>query len=315
MRKSEVDYWVLQVADRVKAGQQVEDARVETKLDWPSPDHTTARQLAGLANAARGEPVLVLIGVDPRNQTIESADCKELANWWPAVSKWFNGVAPDLEHDLVVPYGDKALVALVLDTRRAPFVVTVPSGGPIDRDVPWREGTRTRSATREDLLRLLIPVSRAPNVERIWWQMERRAGYMNATVRALSVPHLDLEVGIYVTPRSADIVVFPDHRSRGAIRWPGGEALLTYFDFEVGERSQSMRNSGSDLTVTAPGFVVLRASAPFEGELAETMKLEFEVTLTTTEEQEIKIAGALVPRSRRPGLGSAKDEITWGAPL
>ena len=66
MRPAELEFWILGVADTVALGQQVEDARVECKRDWPDPGYRTARRLAGHLNAASGESVLWVIGVDER---------------------------------------------------------------------------------------------------------------------------------------------------------------------------------------------------------------------------------------------------------
>src|SRR5579863_9772535 len=140
MRSSDVEHWVLQLADRVREGKPVEDSRVELKSAWPEPDHKAARQLAGLANAARNEPILVVIGLDPDARVVKSADERELANWWPQIQKRFSGPAPELAHTLAVSSGDAVLMALLFETTRAPFVTNVPTGGPYDRDVPWREG-------------------------------------------------------------------------------------------------------------------------------------------------------------------------------
>jgi hypothetical protein len=43
-------------------------------------------------------------------------------------------------------------VALLFDTSKVPYVVKVPNSDRLE--VPWREGTRTRSATRFELLRI-----------------------------------------------------------------------------------------------------------------------------------------------------------------
>lgn len=48
---------------------------------------------------------------------------------------------------------DKTIVALLFETTSAPFVIKVPNSDRLE--IPWREGTRTRSATRAEVLRML----------------------------------------------------------------------------------------------------------------------------------------------------------------
>ena len=64
MNPARLEAWALQVVDRIKAHQPNEDSRVECKRVWIAEHWEVARQLAGHANAARGEVLLWLIGVD-----------------------------------------------------------------------------------------------------------------------------------------------------------------------------------------------------------------------------------------------------------
>lgn len=53
----------------------------------------------------------------------------------------------------------RSILAMLFDSERAPFVVTNGKGGVPERSVPWREGTRIRSASRGELVRLLSPLT------------------------------------------------------------------------------------------------------------------------------------------------------------
>lgn len=162
MKNSEIEGWALRVIQSVESRQSSEDSKVELKASWPSEPAKTARQIAGHANAARGERILWLIGVD-EEQGVTGANYEELANWLPAVNKQFNGIPPRC-YDLNVPTNyDLIVVALVFETDRAPFVVKNPAfgvqkGEPVEFEVAWREGRRTRSATRADLMLMLSDV-------------------------------------------------------------------------------------------------------------------------------------------------------------
>jgi len=89
MKPTEIEGWALSVINRALAGQPVEDARVELKSKWPDNAHGAARRIAGHANAAHGEPILWLIGIDEKNRQVVGADYVELASWWSQVQSLF----------------------------------------------------------------------------------------------------------------------------------------------------------------------------------------------------------------------------------
>jgi hypothetical protein len=168
MRPIEIESWSLRVIERVRNCQPVEDSRVELKADWPRDASKAARRLAGHANAARGEPILWLIGVDEVDG-VQGASHAEPSRWWSSVKAIFDGIAPALSHLNVCPDG-KTVVALCVDTSRAPYVVKNPAfghtkGEGVALEVPWREGTSVRSATRSDLILLLSPLVEKPKLE------------------------------------------------------------------------------------------------------------------------------------------------------
>ena len=151
MNAAEVKRWALEVIDRVKSQKPVEDTRVECKASWVEP-YSIARQFAGHANAAKGESILWLMGIDEKQGIVTGVDRNDLANWYPQLVKNFDGVAPSLLADLNLDVDSKTVVALMFDTSNAPFVIKVPN---TDRlEIPWRQGTRTRSANRSEVLRI-----------------------------------------------------------------------------------------------------------------------------------------------------------------
>jgi hypothetical protein len=207
MKVHELEALTLQVLDRVTNGQPIEDRRVELKGEWIDDHGKAARQIAGLANASQGDDVLWLIGVDPRlANPIRGADHMELANWWPKVSSFFNELAPSLQ-DVNVPHQQKTVVALLFETDRRPF--TVKHVGTDRLEVPWRDGTRTRSARRSDLLRLLAPLVERPVVEPRWGQL---------SIMALTAPNetpkwqWSLIGRFYVETLPDTTIVMPDYR-------------------------------------------------------------------------------------------------------
>jgi hypothetical protein len=160
----EIEAWVLRLVETVRAGNKVEDTRAELKGDWLEPAKA-ARQIAGLANAARGESVLWVIGLDEERGVLPRS-AHDLADWWAQVRRRFDeDLAPEMK-DVCVPTGDNTnVMALLFETDRAPYVVKNSEGGQVEREVPWRDGTATHSARRSNLVQILAPVVHAPRIE------------------------------------------------------------------------------------------------------------------------------------------------------
>jgi hypothetical protein len=145
-----------------------------------------------------------LIGVDQKSGVVGVLHA-ELSNWWSAVQAQFNELAPGMK-DLVITADSRTVVALLFATDRAPFVVNA-TGGILE--VPWREGTRTNSAKRSDLLRLLVPTVRVPTFEILsgYFNVKReRIGSGESLVAKISMK-------IYVVPVDHRRVVFPVHHA------------------------------------------------------------------------------------------------------
>ncbi|ATB33833.1 hypothetical protein MEBOL_007331 [Melittangium boletus DSM 14713] len=175
MRPAEIELWARSIIERVQKKQPVEDARVELKSEWLDKFHQIARRVAGHANAARGEPILWLIGLK-EGVGVVGVDLVEFASWWRQVSTHFDPPAPT-PYELGIPVADegKTVVAILFETERAPFVVQNPhfnqSRGEIRCEVPWREGTSVRTATRADLLKILVPQQKLPRLEVLWGEL------------------------------------------------------------------------------------------------------------------------------------------------
>jgi hypothetical protein len=161
---------VLDILDRVLVKQPVEGQHVELKTTWIDATKA-ARQIAGFCNALRGDRGLWIVGVDEERSAVLGATNREFSDWWSEVKSKFDGERPSVT-TLPVPYDNKMVVALWFDSSRAPFVVRnpehgKPNGNNIAFEVPWREANATRSATREDLIRILVPAVKKPELELI----------------------------------------------------------------------------------------------------------------------------------------------------
>jgi hypothetical protein len=209
MKQIEIESWALGVLERAEKKQSIEDSRVELKTVWPEPAKT-ARQLAGHANAARGEPILWLIGVDEKQTKIVGANPQELSIWLSQLKTWFDGLAPELEH-VNVPHNGVTVSALCFDTSRFPYVVKNPafgktSGEAIQFEVPWREGNSTRSATRSNLVSMLSGLPLLPKVE-------IRSGEIAFVPKSAQHPsYWKFALAVYMVPLSQGSLTFPFHK-------------------------------------------------------------------------------------------------------
>jgi hypothetical protein len=92
------------------------------------------------------------------------------------------------------------------ETDRAPYLVKnpvfgKPGGGSVSWEVPWREGTSTRSARRAELLSILASSSRLPLVEILG-----ASARLDMTTRSLVA-----DTDLYVVPFDRERLVFPQH--------------------------------------------------------------------------------------------------------
>jgi hypothetical protein len=135
VRLNQIEAWALEALEAARRG-TLEDDRVELKSTWPDA-RRTARRLAGQGNAARGEPVIWLVGVAD-DGLIVGAPPEEVSNWWAQVIACFaDDVYPTMQHVAIHEEG-ATVVALVFETDRAPYVITVGEDARAELEVPWR---------------------------------------------------------------------------------------------------------------------------------------------------------------------------------
>jgi len=207
MRPIQIEAWATEIINRVNSKNPIEDIRVELKSEWPDPQKA-ARRIAGHANAARGEPILWLIGVD-EDKGVKGATHEELANWFISIQEEFDGVVPSMI-DINIPIDGKTIVALYFETDRAPYVIKNPlygteKGGPISHETPWREGTSIRSARRSDLIKMLIPIMYLPEIEVLDGDLTLLADQQGNW-------YWNIRLDTYVTPQVGYPCVLPFHQ-------------------------------------------------------------------------------------------------------
>jgi hypothetical protein len=215
-----LETWVRSIVEAVTAGRFSEDSLVELKAQWPQPSKM-ASKLAGHANAARGDSILWLIGLDEKHGVV-GAPSERLEDWYPQVQSEFDaGLAPTLEKDLNVQTDEGQLVALVFRTDRVPYLVKNADarGGEPAYWVPWREGRRTRAARHSDLIKVLLPVVRGPLLEAVG------ASMASLGVPPGAQPRVQVNATLFVYKRSAATLVFPTHRASATIDFGGGRVF------------------------------------------------------------------------------------------
>lgn len=262
MKQTEIEAWVLQIVDQVKKQQPNEDSRVELKATWPNDSHSAARRIAAHANASRGEDILWIIGLD-ESKGIVGADKNELANWLPQVRSNFDETYPDVI-DLNVSVEGKTLVALLFSTDRIPFVVknkvyNQRDGGPVKWEVPWRENCSTRSATRADLIRILVPISHLPKVEFL---------YADIKVLHRSDYEFRITVYLYIYPYQFQKLAIPCHRCElkgkiGDIKFSEAEKIILkpLKDTRGGMSEPLIKCTKTEAIINGPGLLHLYADS------------------------------------------------------
>lgn len=152
MTPAEIEAWARSVIAVVESRSRVEDDKVELKADWPNDALRAARQLAGCANAAHGSPILWLVGVK-EFVGVQPVTPRDLAKWWPEIASKFDGPSPSMKSH-IFGHGGLTVTALLFETKGFPYVVQYPANDRVTRELPWREGAATRSATRAELVRM-----------------------------------------------------------------------------------------------------------------------------------------------------------------
>ena len=207
MINHEIENWALKIIDCIQKGVSFEDNRVELKSVWPIDDKKTARQLAAHANSAQGEPILWLIGIDEVKGVV-GAKSIEISNWFNAIKSNFNeNVFPNLTI-LNILHDNKSIYILYFTTDRPPYVVKNPDGGRISLEVPWREGNSTRTAFRNELLKILSPLHKNPIIE----ILDGRLRFHPIIDKMEEKYSWDLILKLYVVSEYPDKLIIPFHK-------------------------------------------------------------------------------------------------------
>lgn len=294
MRRAEVEALTLQVADDLQAGHPIEDDRIELKASWSADPRRTARQLVGACNAARGAEVVWIFGLQESPPKVTGCNATEVSTWWAQVRSHIAGESPTFDHYTIAVDG-LSVVALVFDTEGVPFLF----GATADHhEVAWREGTATRSATRSDLVRMLVPRAGLPTIEVLDGMVESRPDGSGTFVRA--------EIECFLVHDFGQPLSFPHRLTSLTVFWPGlDEPILLEVEpavagqgyLEVVDRQVIARGPGHLFLI---GYASRGLAIPPE----ESLRLAFRLGLAGTDR-------ALVGRSTTAPARSDGKKFVW----
>jgi len=314
MRLIEIEAWALRILESVRAGHPIEDARVELKSEWPTDHMRAARQLAGHANAARGEPILWLFGINEGELSVPGVSAEERSNWWAQVSARFGDDVYPVPQDLAIPTDGVAVVAIVFETDRAPYVVKVAEGGSIQFEVPWREATGVRTAKRSQLILMLAEAIALPGLEVFWAEV-------SAVVRegALDLLELDATAACYFDSDPKARIVFPFHRCRATLSsTPSSWANLEPPQFRMTAGTDPATNvvaTDADLSLMGPARVAVQSwgQVAFPGE-PPAGDLRMVVELFPTRSDRGIFFEVLIPfKGEQPPDGTVRQRWSWSS--
>jgi hypothetical protein len=294
MRAVELEGRVLAAIEaRRHANVSPEDDFVECKGRWPEKDK--ARQLAGFANRAAGEPVVLIVGFDDRSGAVVDPGPTDPADWWQGMVGQFDQTPLDmLRHMLVHISPTEKVHAFAFGTDRVPYVVRNGQG----RDVPMRDGTSTRSAYRHELLRLLLPSISTPpatllhahaNVE---WRAAREASneFGREQRAEPEYAYISGDFSVFVEFPSAGFATLPTHGMRArlfvadielplkvGVHGPGKDARpASAYGIEIRHDGAVVTGSGS-FHAWLSGDLPLAHIAQIEAAESARLELEFDV--------------------------------------
>jgi hypothetical protein len=260
---------ILAVVEATQKGRPQEDSYTELKAELPQDAERASRQLGGHANSANGEPILWVVGIQEDGKVV-GARKQELANWLPAVAKRFDGAAPRLSQCVTLRFGSKTILGLLFLTDDLPYVVCKADGS---REVPWREGNRTRQAARSELVGLLREFARLPEVDVM--DAHLRMGEPFRRKRPCV-----FQASLYFKPRLGNQVTIPFHDCFGSVELHGSAKRVAFDTIEL-RFTQDYYTSrpAKDIVIRKAGLVDLTAKATILAGRFEKAQANVEVNL------------------------------------
>lgn len=263
MKKQELETLARNIIAQVIAGNTVEDSGVELKSTWLEAEKA-ARRLAAHANSARGDAIVWLMGIDEKGKKVVGFEINEMSNWINKLAKQFDGEPPILTCQANLHYTEGTVVALYFETNGSPYVIKNSKGGYPEFEVPYRRGNDTRSANRLDLLRILLPKLKHPQVTLF---NPKLSVLVSRNLQGTQpIPLIDkfdwtFTANLYFVPRTKDSVVIPHVNCTFAftISDLSGLSYQLPHVFKPIGKSLTIRHSASEIIIDGPGSVEFEA--------------------------------------------------------
>ena len=330
LKQSDIELRVHNALIALKKG-TAEDDLVEFKGAWKDPI-LAARQLAGSANQAAGEPVYWVFGVDGSGGDIDLSS-HDPADWWLRVMSRFDGQEPELiAHRSVEIQPGGTANAFVIGTDAAPYVVKSTKLDDDRLEIPIRTATATRSATRSQIMRMLAPSIRVPILDVLDAYI---VAYYPKEEQGIRVRG---EIDVFFDyPTNRDAATLPAHLATAvfhmeaaAVEWPlglsiqeprdGGSYTMRAIKTPPTRRAYNpvgVNYIDGGLTVLGPGLVKLRVS----GEPVSMASRGGEVPSAWCGSARLEVRLGIAGSSRQatqtielPGANMGPSEATFGFP-
>ncbi len=301
----------------------MEDDYVEAKSEWLPPERA-ARKIAGMANAARGEPILWIIGLDERAKRVVEVDGTDPANWWAqAQSVFAHETTPDLSViSITTDHG--RVICLYFETDRAPYLVRTGSTGIATTEVPWRSGTRTRTATRSELLSILRTSASVPRLEII---QPTVIYFSNDTVQLSgekkTVRRLSFESQVFFDADTRSRILLPRHKWSCFLRTSLGQEFkiqpeVTHFSGPSDSNGFGVEVRKAGIFVSGPDVINITGNTHvsddiFE-EVAQSAWTEIDIQFPTSDSVRRAKANYRIfePRMEDVSVEKGVHRVVWG---
>jgi hypothetical protein len=266
----QLEAWASEIVQSVGRKQIQEDDRIEFKSTWPSDHNRMARRIAGMANAAGGHEIILLIGVDPKGEPpITDPGTEDLSEWLPAIRKQFAENNFPSEIVCQPTFEDYRCVAIIFDSSNAPFLVKNPNfgtaGHTIEFEVPWRAGTSVRTARRSEILSLMRRHAHRPDFEVLHFQA-------NAGHDFVGDAHLSFFVTLYAIADETNSIVLPFHRISWKVDYGQGDEEIQSETVKYFSQDESVSLTNSSILIASQGLFQVSVNLPIGPDALESIK-------------------------------------------
>lgn len=263
MDKSAIEYKALNLLDALgTSGQRLNEAARKALADeramlWAGlpPAAKAARELAGQANTARGQTLLWLLrGKSKTKSKPAPIPRAELEAWLQELRQTFEGIPPQIEVLEVVSSAGEPVIAMHVETDRAPFVIYTTTarkpGAERATEVLWQEDGLSRPIRRAELVRMVTPLRDLPEFEILLGELSFYKN-VNRMLDPRTAYHWSLDATVYVAPKDEKRWILPMRRSGVVL-----ECVTPAFASEASQVNLSADRESTAITETDSALLV-----------------------------------------------------------